>query len=490
MRILVVDIDSLRADHMSCYGYRRPTTPVMDGVAEEGIRFDQCFVSDAPCLPSRTAWVTGRFGIRNGVVAHGGRAAEPFNTSEARVQEPDERYLHWFHVLQKAGYYTASVSSFAQRHAAWWFNAGLREWLNPGRDGLEIAPAVTELALRWLVRHATSDHWVLHVNYWDAHTPYRTPPDVLRRFVGQPHPDWYDESVRERHWRSYGTMSAQDPVGVFFPEATALQQQGVPSAFRSVDDWIRWIDAYDAGIGYVDDHVGLLLDALDRAGVLEDTAIVITADHGENQGELNVYGDHQTADVPTSRVPYILRWPGVLPAGAVDRGLHYQFDLHATVLELAGGVVPSGWDARSLGTRPSAFTSVARDHLVVSQMAWSCQRSVRFDDWLLIRTFHPGLKAFPEWMLFDAERDPAELVDLAGERQDIVSEGAALLQAWTDAALDGSLGGHDPLDTVLREGGPSLPRVQFEGYVRRLRRTGREDHAATLEASRAAYEPT
>ena len=81
MRILFVDIDTLRPDHMGCYGYSRNTTPHLDAVARDGVRFIQCYTSNAPCLPSRAALISGRFGILNGVVGHGGTAAGSFSES-------------------------------------------------------------------------------------------------------------------------------------------------------------------------------------------------------------------------------------------------------------------------------------------------------------------------------------------------------------------------------------------------------------------------
>jgi len=76
MRILYYDIDTLRADHLRCYGYLRDTSPNIDRLAGEGVRFEHCYVSDAPCLPSRASMFTGRFGIHTGVVNHGGLAAD------------------------------------------------------------------------------------------------------------------------------------------------------------------------------------------------------------------------------------------------------------------------------------------------------------------------------------------------------------------------------------------------------------------------------
>ena len=77
MKILYFDIDSLRADHLGCYGYHRQTSPNIDELSKSSSIFDNVYASDVPCLPSRTALLTGRFGIHNGVVNHGGTDAEP-----------------------------------------------------------------------------------------------------------------------------------------------------------------------------------------------------------------------------------------------------------------------------------------------------------------------------------------------------------------------------------------------------------------------------
>ena len=90
----------------------------------------------------------------------------------------------------------------------------------------------------------------------------------------------------------------------------------MPAQIDSMDAVQQWIDGYDTGIRYADEHVGRLLDALDDAGVLDDTVIIVSSDHGENQGELNVWGDHQTADHITCRVPLIIRWPGLTGAAS------------------------------------------------------------------------------------------------------------------------------------------------------------------------------
>jgi arylsulfatase A-like enzyme len=175
MRILYYDIDTLRADHLGCYGYGRATSPNADRIAAEGVRFEHCYVSDAPCLPSRASMFTGRFGIHTGVVGHGGTAADIRPLGAERGFHTGEQLPGFIECLRRQGIYPVSFSPFAERHSAWWFYAGWREMFNTGKRGHESAEEVVPLALEWLKANAKRDNWLLHVNVWDPHTPYRAP---------------------------------------------------------------------------------------------------------------------------------------------------------------------------------------------------------------------------------------------------------------------------------------------------------------------------
>jgi len=478
VRILYIDCDTLRHDHLGCYGYGRDTSPNIDSLAEEGVRFDHCYVSDAPCLPSRSSLFTGRFGIHTGVVNHGGEAADPFiagyPTREFRM---GRNRLPWMARLKEAGLYTVSVSPYAERHSAWWFYEGFREMHNPGKGGQERADEINPIALDWIRRNAKQDNWFLHVNYWDPHRPYRIPAEYGNPFEGEPIPEWYTEEIRKRHYASYGPRSAQDAPGA--PYKSRFPRE--PDNIASMDDYRKWIDGYDVGIRFMDDHIGELLKELEKQGVMDDLVVIVSADHAENQGELNIYGDHHTADNGTSHVPLIVRWPG-LASPRVDTGLYYQTDLSATVTELVGGECSPDWDGRSFAEAFRAGESAPRDHLVVSQCAWSCQRTVRFDDTMMIRTYHDGLKDFPPYMLFDVEADPHETRDLADEKPDVVARAVKLLEDWHAEMMATSAEGVDPLWTVMREGGPYHVRQMLAPYCERLRATGRAHHAEALEA--------
>lgn len=478
MRILYLDLDTLRPDHLGCYGYHRNTSPSIDALAAQGIRCENYYVSDAPCLPSRAALFNGRFGIHTGVVGHGGTAADPcLEGAERRFRTAASRTA-WMSVLRNAGLRTVSISPFAERHSAWWFYNGFNEMINTGKGGMEIADEITPHALDWLRRNARQDNWFLQVNYWDPHTPYRTPMEYGNPFEDEPPPDWLTEEIIQQHRASYGPHSAHEPIHLDEPENYPWPR--VPTSIRNLADWKHWIDGYDTGIRYMDDHISRILNLLADEGVLDDTIVIVSSDHGENQGELNVYGDHQTADHITSRVPLIIRWPG-MKGGIVDRELHYNLDLPPTMAELLGQPIPGVWDGRSFASTLRDGKPSGRDYLVVSQCAWSCQRAVRFGPWIMIRTYHDGFKNFPPIMLFNVKEDPHETANLADECPEVVNQALAMLDEWHAEMMAGMPYAADPLWTVMREGGPFHVRGELETYCRRLRATGRAHHAEKLE---------
>lgn len=488
MRILYIDIDSLRPDHLGCYGYHRDTSPNIDVLARQAVRFENCYVPDAPCLPSRTALWSGRRGFHTGVVGHGGTAAEPFIEGPQRQFSDIFGKTGWMAALRQAGYRTATVSSFGERHSAWHWYAGYNEIYNPGKRGHDLADDVTPPAIDWLRRNGRDDNWFLHVNYWDPHTPYRTPESFGNPFEGEPLPDWLTEQEWERRWHGYGSHSAQEPHG-FGPQSARDPEDEMfdryprtPRQVDSMEAMRRWIDGYDVGIRYADEHVGRLLSDLDDLGVLDETAVIVSADHGENLGELNVWGDHQTADSLTCRVPLIVRWPGITESARVDAGLRYQYDWAATMIELVGGSVPENWDGRSFIEAFRRGGEEGHQYLVTSQQAHVCQRGVRFGDYVCLRTYHDGYKDLEPVMLFDLGNDPHEQHNLATELPEVVSRAMGYLSEWYHEMAVTSRYDEDPMMTVLREGGPFHTRGELPGYLERLRSTGRAHHAEVLAA--------
>lgn len=483
MRIIYFDIDTLRPDHLSCYGYHRNTSPNIDTVAERGVRFTNCYTSNPPCGPSRTALWSGRFGFHTGVEGHGGTAADPFLEGRERWFYSKWGETNWMSGLRKQGIRTVTVSPYAERHSAWHWYAGYSEIYNPGKSGEELADDVTPFALRWIELNAQTDNWFLHINYWDPHTPYRTPKEYGEPFKDDPLPDWLTEEVRQKHWQGCGSWSAQEGMGYGGPHPyVGPQYPRQPNAMSSMHEVRRMFDGYDTGVRYTDDHIGRILNALADLGVLEETAIIVSADHGENLGELNIYYDHQTADKFTANVPLIIHWPGITDRcnKNVDHELHYQFDMAATVIELVGGEIQDNWDAISFADTFIKSEHSGRDYLVLTQAAHTCQRSVRFGDYLCIRSYHDGFHNFPPLMLFNFKNDPHEQSDIAKQQPELVGRAMTMLTEWQMEMMRTSTRSNDPLFTVLKEGGPLHTREGVQMYIQRLRDTNRHECAEAL----------
>lgn len=502
MRILYIDTDSQRPDHLGCYGYHRNTSPTIDAIARQGIVFERCYTPDAPCLPSRTAFYSGRFGIQTGVVGHGGTAAQP------KVQGPGRDFRDHFdnqglaRQFQKLGLHTAMISPFGQRHAAWHFYAGFNEIHNTGQGGMESAEVVQPVVDKWLTDHAARDNWYLHINYWDPHTPYRVPGEYKTPFADAPLPAWLDDDgVIARHVNMTGPHTAQD-IGMYHGDAP----DGFPRQPGTITDRAllrAMIDGYDTGTRYVDDQIAKIVAALKTAGIYDDTAIIISADHGENQGELGIYGEHGTADDITCRVPLIIKWPGAI-AGTRNTKFVYNLDLAPTLMDLLGGEKQPLWDGRSYAAAITRGENTGRDEVTISQCCHVCQRSVRWDNWLYMRTYHDGFHLFPQEMLYDLEADPHEQNNLAAQHPELCREGQWRLSRWHDAQMQKmAITGNDvtdPLWTVMREGGPFHARLHdgrlpgqpggglkgFNTYLERLEATGRADGAAQLHKIHAA----
>ncbi len=478
MRILYIDIDTTRADHMGCYGYNRNTTPNIDSIAKDGVTFTNYYNSDAPCLPSRTALFSGQHGINTGVVNHGGVA------SELR-HDPKRDFKHryetdsLFGLLRVAGYHTVGITPFPSRHSAWYYYAGFSEMYDTGLYGDESTEHVLPIAKKWLKDNKDRDNWYLHVNFWDPHTPYRTPDDY-NPFKDEPLDNWITDEIFEKHLEEAGPHHAQE-INMYWSHDHDKFKKAI-GRLNNKEDLKKLFDGYDAGIKYADDAVGEILAILKEQGIYEDMAIIMSTDHGENMGELGIYAEHGTADHINCRIPMIVKWPGGMK-NHKDDGLHYNLDLLPTIAELINKKPknPEFLDGRSYASSILKGEDTGRDFLVTSQMAHVCQRGVRFGDYMYIRTYHDGYHNFPKHMLFNLKEDPHEQFNLADKMPELVKEASSILYEWHDDQMlkQTALMGEavDPLWIVMREGGPFHAAGLLAQYVeRQLVGTDREHH--------------
>lgn len=477
MRVLFIDIDTLRPDHMGCYGYERNTTPNFDGIAREGVRFDNYYCSDAPCLPSRAALISGMFGIHNGAVGHGGTAADRRITGEDRGFRDPIDQNNFNNIFRKAGMYTASISTFPERHSSFWFNAGFNETHNVGGGGSESGEKVLPVALDWIDRRGSEEEWFLHLHLWDPHTPYRAPLEFGNPFENEPLPKWITEDVLKEHIKHVGPHSINEIN--MYDDIENPKYPRHPGSAEDMKGLRRIIDGYDTGISYADYLIGQVFEALKEKGIFEDTAVIITSDHGENFGELGIYGEHATADHATCHIPMIIKWPEG-KKDFVDKGLHYNVDICPTMSELLAVKPYEKWDGISYAPSILQGEDTGRDYLVLSQCAHVCQRSVKFGDWLYMRTYHDGFRLFDKEMLFNINEDQYEQNNLASSHQEICDKAARLLLQWHDDMMSCSTSVIDPLWTVMSEGGPFHTIGYLDKYIERLRETGRKEGADKL----------
>lgn len=477
MRILYIDIDTLRPDHMGCYGYFRNTTPRLDEIARDGVRFDQAYCSDAPCLPSRAALISGMLGIKTGAVGHGGTAGDRWLYGEKRgFRDPvDENNFN--NIFRKAGLYCCSFSSFPERHSSYWYSAGFHETHNVGKGGGECANEVIDGALEWLERRGAQEDWYLHVHVWDPHTPYRAPADFGNPFAKDPLPDWLTEELFRQHQQLVSPHGCNE-INMYDDHESSMYPRH-PGKINTYQDLRRLFDGYDCGVRYADQQLGRVLDQLKKLGIYEDTAIIVTSDHGENLGELGIYGEHGTADECTCHIPLIIKWPGGVK-GTTDNGFHYQLDLCPTMAELLNIQGNPDWDGISFAPALHGEPCPGREYLVVSQLAHVCQRAARFDHYLYIRTVHDGFRLLNREMLFDLEADPHEIQDISQKHPDLCAKGARLLLNFQEDAMLSSRYAEDPLWRVMREGGPSHTVGWLDYYCAHLEKTGRSEGARRL----------
>jgi arylsulfatase len=454
VQVILVVSDTLRADHMGCYGYFRDTCPRLDRFASEGVRFAQ-HVSQAPyTLTSFTSLITGQFGTTHKVLAnpsgqdhnfpvavddHTPVLADVFRAAGEPVRIEHGRYMG-------GGTLTASfdnLHNFANHPK--WFVRGYEYHVSvtPGNHRMVGAEVLHRRLLPWLRQHA-EESFFLFIHYWDVHGPYLAPEGYGTAYpeqtIGRQIPAFKAPSGQE-HVPGWG------PVSAITPEAR------------------RRIDAYDGGINYFDDMFGRLLEVLDETGIGSRAVVALTADHGESMAEHRVPFAHDELYDATIHVPLIVRAPGMtgfdgtarqLPAGGVVNALSQAVDVAPTLLNLVGLAAPPSFQGSSLV--PLARGKVARLH-ERSFSEWTRYLASRCivtaagvsggasgaSHYKLIHKFTGGRAlARPEprqisWVeLYDLETDPEETHDLAAELPEVTRDLEGQLQEWVRGQLQPS----------------------------------------------------
>ena len=451
--VLLVSIDSLRADHVSAYGYPRPTSPNIDALAATGALFENAFSTTSWTLPSHVALFTSMNDLVHGVVFHD-RALDPL-----RKTLPE--------VFQENGYATAGFFSGPYLIPAFGFGRGFdtyvpcMDYLDPAEVGhAAFAPAahrashgdvtsprIYEEVASWLERSAT-EPFFLFVHMWDVHYDYIPPPEYATRFTDPT----YDSPV----------------------DFTGVHTNPAINARMDRRDLDHLIGLYDGEIAYTDHHLGKIVQRLDELHLRENTLIVVTSDHGDAFFEHGLKGHQNDLYDEVLRIPLVVSWPGTVESGVRYGEQVSIVDVMPTILGLVGLPAPPEALGRDLapllrGERPADRRgSTIFAELTVFGKSYDLHlRAVRTPRYKAIVDAPPGRAGRPRAVVYDLAADPRERRPMAPDQSDLARAAAEQLDnaiQWSEEyarQLPTGDGAESPPDLD-----PIRQQLRALGYVR------------------------
>jgi len=309
--LILITVDTLRADHLGAYGYRRATSPNVDALAKESLLFRRAFSQAPETNPSLSSLMTSHY-------VHETQVRRNFHQLQPGANTLAE-------ILQANGWRTgAVVSNYSLRRGSG-FEQGFEDYddrmedvATPTWEGIErVAPKTTAAALDWLRRHR-EDRFFLWVHYMDPHAPYHPLEPYNAMFL--------ESAGGERKHLPFLSLESFE---------AGSQVGGIPVNARLGDhaDPEYYVSQYDGEISFLDHWLGELLKETRALGLLDNTLVILTADHGEGMGEHNLYFNH-TEFVYTEliHVPLLIRLPGASQAGKAIELPVGLIDLLPTIL--------------------------------------------------------------------------------------------------------------------------------------------------------------
>ncbi len=433
--IVFIFTDDHSASAISAYGSVINDTPNIDRLASEGMLFQNCFVTNSICAPSRATILTGKYSHLNGQLTNG----ERFDGSQQTFPK----------ILQEAGYQTAMIGKWHLRSDPtgfdhWRILLGQGPYYNPPMrsvaDTIQFTgyttDIITDLALEWLQETRDPEApFLLMYQHKAPHRRWEPGPDHLTTYddveIPEP-PTLFDDyagrtsAARTANMRIADNLNPRDlkiePPPNLTPEqlevwnaAYAPKNEALRENPLSGQDLVRWkyqryIKDYLRAVASVDDNIGRILEYLQQAGLEENTIVIYNSDQGWYLGEHGWY-DKRWMYEESLRTPLVVRWPGHITPGTINEDFVSNLDLAATFLDLAGASIPGDLQGRSLkplflGEDPQDWRDSFYYHYYEFPGSHCVQRhyGVRTDRHKLIYFYQ-----LDEWELFDLQEDPNEL---------------------------------------------------------------------------------
>jgi len=431
LNVILVSLDAVRPDHLSCYGYARNTTPHIDALAMEGVLFTHAFSQAPNTVPSHLALFTSRYPLPEWVWWHSGEM-------EASTDTLTER-------LRRHGYVTAAF--MGEMHKSIMTSRAIRAF-----ETLQMGVKLRELPdtlFDWLTTHRDKPFF-LFVHGFDAHEPHVLPAQYdATRF--DPGYQGALPSTVEELAAATADMFQHPPQGMadsldarqleFYVERFGFDFPSypkIPESLPKLERYLRWREAseqayervtqrlaqatpediahlqalYDAQLYYADLGLGRLFAALKDLRLLERTLIIIVSDHGQEFGEHGVYADHRRCYDEVTRMTLIVRDPR-RPRGVRVPQIVQAIDVMPTILNVLGLPIPRSAQGRSL----RRLLETGRDHgrSECALCVGMAVRGLRTPDWKLL-----SIEGVPR-ELYDVRRDPTEQHNVIEDHPDVAT---------------------------------------------------------------------
>lgn len=427
--VLLLVLDTVRADHLSAYGYDRPTSPNLKRWAERGVRFDRARAPAPWTLPSHASMLTGYWPHQlSADVSHALDAAKPTlaealgdrgyatggfvaNTYYCNawygVDRGFDRYEDFPENEQINPVEILRSSTLGQRLAK---KLGFRLATPGSKDSRKSAATINRDALAWVDGLPPHQPFFAFLNYYDAHGPYETPPGYARQFL-RPGETAAHEAATVREFEAMAkTPHPTDPEAAHHVAAVGAEAARV------------MVDGYDDCIAALDEEIGRLLDDLDRRGTLANTLVIITSDHGEHFGDRGLFGHGNSLYHPLIDVPLIVIPPhrARAPSGLVVADPVSLRDIPATVIDLLGLDRRAEFPGTPLATRWQGASPATDPPLSVVEQQHRFPPSAHIPASLgpLWSVAQAGLTYIRQSdgseQLYDSKTDPFEVHNLAG----------------------------------------------------------------------------
>ena len=451
--VILIMADTLRRDHLDMYDYGRETAPVLSRMASDGTLFRDTISQASWTKVSTPSIHTSLYPTTHTVK----QVPDRLPTSATTLAE----------AYRAAGYATLSFSSVGFTGQSSNMHQGFEELHESGSrtadNQTKSAREYVDRLLPWLEKHQDVPFFVfLHV--FDPHSPFepRPPYDTL----------WADPS------RKAGFEEELERLREFI-ETQTLRQRGMPSRAELLeaevdpDEFIsQYYDWYDGSIRGMDAEFGRLLEALQALNLADSTLVAFIGDHGEEFLDHGRTWHGHTVYGELVNVPLLLWWPGVVPAGLTVEETVRSIDLMPTLLALSGLSAPEGIQGQSLlplmghaaGGAGAAEEWIVRPAGSERDLGDGRSVSLVADGWKLVQNTDLPDEDHPEFELFDHEKDPLNLVNLADEHPDIVERLTKEIDRWQRQAESAQLQSDEELGATLSA--DELKRLRSLGYVR------------------------